>query len=42
MFRGVDHEATDQFLRGVVVLCLSTPMKFEALTLNLTGTMKKG
>ncbi|KAK3303512.1 uncharacterized protein B0T15DRAFT_277481 [Chaetomium strumarium] len=38
VFRGNDHEAAGQLLKGTVVLCLCAPLKLENIHLKLTGT----
>ncbi|OAR02837.1 hypothetical protein LLEC1_06195 [Akanthomyces lecanii] len=38
VFRGNDHESAGQLLKGVVVLCLSQPLRMEDIHLRLTGT----
>ncbi|KAL2146748.1 hypothetical protein VTI28DRAFT_2583 [Corynascus sepedonium] len=38
VFRGSEHEATPQLLKGTVVLCLSQPLKIEDIHLKLIGT----
>jgi hypothetical protein len=38
VFRGNDHEASGQLLKGTVVLCLSSPLKLEDIHLKLIGT----
>lgn len=40
VFRGGDHEASGQLLKGVVVLCLKEPLKVEDVHLRLTGTSR--
>ncbi|KAK0617199.1 hypothetical protein B0T14DRAFT_434322 [Immersiella caudata] len=42
VFRGNDHEASGQPLKGTVVLCLPTPLKIEDVHLRLTGTLHYG
>jgi hypothetical protein len=42
VFRGNDHEASGQLLKGTVVLCLSAPLKIENIHLKLTGTLHYG
>ncbi|VBB80206.1 Putative protein of unknown function [Podospora comata] len=42
VFRGNDHEASGQLLKGTVVLCLSAPLKVETINLKLTGTIHYG
>lgn len=42
VFRGGDHEASGQLLKGTVVLCLSAPLKVENIYLKLTGTLHYG
>ncbi|KAI1275494.1 arrestin [Xylaria sp. FL0933] len=37
VFRGSEHEASGQLLKGVVVLCLKEPLKVEDVHLRLTG-----
>ncbi|KAI0483508.1 arrestin [Xylaria cf. heliscus] len=37
VFRGDEHEASGQLLKGVVVLCLREPLKVENIHLRLTG-----
>jgi hypothetical protein len=37
VFRGNEHEASGQLLKGVVVLCLKEPLKVEDVHLRLTG-----
>ncbi|KAK3292788.1 uncharacterized protein B0H64DRAFT_238763 [Chaetomium fimeti] len=38
VFRGDDHEASGQLLKGTVVLCLSSPLRLEDIHLKLIGT----
>ncbi|OHE97992.1 arrestin [Colletotrichum orchidophilum] len=38
VFRGGEDESAGQILKGVVVLCLPTPLKIEDVHLRLTGT----
>ncbi|KAH6640498.1 hypothetical protein F5144DRAFT_97185 [Chaetomium tenue] len=38
VFRGNDHEASGQLLKGTVVLCLSSPLRLEDIHLKLIGT----
>jgi hypothetical protein len=40
VFRGDDHEAAAQLLKGTVVLCVSSPLKVESIQLKLTGTAR--
>ncbi|GAO14984.1 uncharacterized protein UV8b_00505 [Ustilaginoidea virens] len=40
VFRGNDHEASGQLLKGVVVLCLSSPLRIEDIHLRLVGTLR--
>ncbi|KAI1631226.1 arrestin [Biscogniauxia mediterranea] len=40
VFRGGEHEASGQLLKGVVVLCLRDPMKVEDVHLRLTGNCR--
>lgn len=40
MFRGNDHESAGQLLKGVIVLCLPTPLRMEDVHLRLTGTLR--
>ncbi|KAI1326789.1 arrestin [Xylariaceae sp. FL0255] len=37
VFRGNDHEASGQLLKGTLVLCLGEPLKVEDVHLRLTG-----
>jgi hypothetical protein len=37
VFRGGEHEASGQLLKGVVVLCLKEPLKLEDIHLRLIG-----
>lgn len=39
VFRGNQHEASGQLLKGTVVLCLSVPLKIDNIRLKLTGTL---
>ncbi|SPQ23193.1 b2534ac8-1a7b-4ce0-8310-2f9d7f667695 [Thermothielavioides terrestris] len=39
VFRGNEHEAAGQLLKGTVVLCLSAPLRLENIHLKLTGTV---
>lgn len=39
VFRGNDHESSGQLLKGVVVLCLSSPLRIEDIHLRLVGTL---
>ncbi|KAL2161978.1 hypothetical protein VTH06DRAFT_7763 [Thermothelomyces fergusii] len=38
VFRGSEHEAAPQLLKGTVVLCLSQPLRIEDVHLKLIGT----
>ena len=38
VFRGNDHEASGQLLKGTLVLCLSSPLRVEDIHLKLMGT----
>ncbi|KAK2596668.1 hypothetical protein QQS21_006243 [Conoideocrella luteorostrata] len=40
VFRGNDHESSGQLLKGVVVLCLSAPLRIEDIHLRLVGTLR--
>ncbi|OLN85306.1 putative HECT-type ubiquitin ligase-interacting protein creD [Colletotrichum chlorophyti] len=40
VFRGGEDESAGQILKGVVVLCLPTPLKIEDVHLRLTGTLR--
>lgn len=40
VFRGSEHESAGQLIKGVVVLCLSQPLKCEQIKLRLTGTLR--
>ena len=40
VFRGSEHESAAQITRGVVVLCLPSPLKIEDVRLRLTGTLR--
>ncbi|PNY29155.1 HECT-type ubiquitin ligase-interacting protein creD [Tolypocladium capitatum] len=40
VFRGNYHESSGQPLRGVVVMCLSSPLRMEDLRLRLTGILR--
>lgn len=40
VFRGTDHESSGQLLKGVIVLCLSAPLRMEDIRLRLTGTLR--
>lgn len=40
VFRGNEHESSGQLLKGVVVLCLSSPLRMEDIRLRLTGTLR--
>ncbi|KAK3316167.1 hypothetical protein B0H66DRAFT_604478 [Apodospora peruviana] len=40
VFRGNEHESSGQLLKGVVVLCLISPLKVEEISLRLTGSLK--
>ncbi|KAG5923821.1 hypothetical protein E4U61_002509 [Claviceps capensis] len=40
VFRGNDHESSGQLLKGVVVLCLSSPLRIEDIHLRLVGTLR--
>jgi hypothetical protein len=42
VFRGNDHEASGQLLKGTVVLCLSSALRIEDIHLKLTGTAHYG
>lgn len=38
VFRGNEHEASGQLLKGTVVLCLTSSLKLEDIHLKLIGT----
>lgn len=40
VFRGNEHESAGQMVKGVVVLCVPTPLRMEDLRLRLTGTLR--
>jgi hypothetical protein len=40
VFRGSEHESSGQLLKGVVVLCLPSPLRIEDVHLRLTGTLR--
>lgn len=40
MFRGNDHEASGQLLKGVLVICVPSALKIEDIHLRLTGTQR--
>lgn len=40
VFRGNEHESSGQLLKGVIVLCLSAPLRMEDIRLRLTGTLR--
>ncbi|GFP54636.1 hypothetical protein ACSS6W_002467 [Trichoderma asperelloides] len=40
VFRGNDQESSGQLLKGVVVLCLSSPLRMEDVHLRLIGTLR--
>ncbi|KAK5995130.1 putative HECT-type ubiquitin ligase-interacting protein creD [Cladobotryum mycophilum] len=40
VFRGGEQESSGQLLKGVVVLCLSTPLRIEDVHLRLVGTLR--
>jgi hypothetical protein len=40
VFRGHESESAGQVVRGVVVLCTSSPMKVEDVHLRLSGTLR--
>ncbi|KAL1841662.1 hypothetical protein VTJ49DRAFT_6768 [Mycothermus thermophilus] len=40
VFRGDEHEAAAQLLKGTLVLCTSSPLKIESIQLKLTGTAR--
>ncbi|KAL2264865.1 hypothetical protein VTJ83DRAFT_7375 [Remersonia thermophila] len=40
VFRGDEHEAAAQLLKGTLVLCISSPLKVESIQLKLTGTAR--
>ncbi|KAK4190926.1 hypothetical protein QBC35DRAFT_376850 [Podospora australis] len=42
VFRGNEHEASGQLLKGTVVLCLSSPLSIQNVHLKLTGTLHYG
>ncbi|CAG2003416.1 unnamed protein product [Fusarium graminearum] len=42
VFWGNQYESSDQFLRGVVVLCLRSPIKIEEIKIRLDGTVRHG
>lgn len=41
VFRGGEDEATDQILKGAVVLCLKSPLKVETIQLCFGGTLRQ-
>ncbi|GKU21467.1 unnamed protein product [Fusarium langsethiae] len=42
VFWGNQYESSDQFLRGVVVLCLRSPLKIEEIKIRLYGNVRHG
>ncbi|KAF4125650.1 arrestin-related trafficking adapter 4/5/7 [Geosmithia morbida] len=40
VFRGGEHESAGQLIKGVIVLCLPSPLKIEDIHLRLTGTLR--
>ncbi|KAM0246396.1 hypothetical protein ACHAQJ_010232 [Trichoderma viride] len=40
VFRGNEQESSGQLLKGVVVLCLSSPLRMEDVHLRLIGTLR--
>ncbi|RGP67108.1 hypothetical protein FSPOR_6164 [Fusarium sporotrichioides] len=42
VFWGNQYESSDQFLRGVVVLCLRSPLKIEEIRIRLDGNVRHG
>lgn len=40
VFRGNDHESSGQQLKGVLVLCLSSPLRMEDVRLRLIGSLR--
>jgi hypothetical protein len=38
VFRGNEHEASGQLLKGTLVLCLASSLKLEDIHLKLIGT----
>lgn len=40
VFWGNQYESPDQLLKGVVVLCLRSPLKLEDIRLRLDGTVR--
>ncbi|KAH0492699.1 hypothetical protein TgHK011_007640 [Trichoderma gracile] len=40
VFRGNEQESSGQLLKGVVVLCLSSPLRMEDIHLRLIGTLR--
>ncbi|KAM0354775.1 hypothetical protein ACHAPU_000594 [Fusarium lateritium] len=42
VFWGSQYESSDQLLKGVVVLCLRSPLKIEDIRLRLDGTVRHG
>ncbi|CAK7566420.1 MAG: hypothetical protein SEPTF4163_004364 [Sporothrix epigloea] len=40
VFRGNDHEASGQLLKGVLVICVPSALKIEDIHLRLTGTQR--
>ncbi|KAH7239884.1 hypothetical protein B0J15DRAFT_502929 [Fusarium solani] len=41
VFRGGEDEATDQILKGAVVLCLKSPLRVETIQLCFGGTLRQ-
>ncbi|KAJ2905623.1 carbon catabolite repression protein [Zalerion maritima] len=40
IFRGNEHEAAGQLMKGTIVLCLPSPLKVEDIHLRLTGQLR--
>lgn len=40
VFRGNEHEASGQLLKGVLAICVPSPIKIEDIHLRLTGTQR--
>jgi hypothetical protein len=40
VFWGNQYESSDQLIRGIVVLCLQSPLKIEEIRIRLDGNVR--
>lgn len=40
VFRGNEHEASGQLLKGVLTICVPSPIKIEDIHMRLTGVQR--